>query len=425
MTQPEIPAVSDFGSLSIPPVTIVDFAPGVTLHLLDNGSCEANRVSVYLSRGTAATDCAGAPAIMPALLREGCATMSGADIAETIDFNGAFITAIAQPHFSGLSLISLNETTRELLPLVGDMLLTPAFPDKAVENALRKVVMDRRLNLTKPSYIASQAIATAMKGKAHPYMLPTPLPVIEGTCRDDIVRAHSLARQTPVHIFAAGRLSDKIVNAVEELATRLKPEDTSATVAVVPLTPGIPSDSIIDSATAAMQGAVACGIPAIGRNHPDYDELRHTVVALGGYFGSRLMTSIREEKGLTYGISAALFGSQEGAFVQISAQCDNAYSAQVVDEIRHELRRLATEPMPDDQLRRVRADITSGLAARLDSPFSLIDYYETNLMVGIGDGYFERQFDTISRLTPQRLMHIAAKYLDPGRLSTVVVRKQP
>lgn len=421
MAPRQAPEIRGFSSLSIPGITVSEFVPGVTLHLLDNGTQAANRISVYFSRGTSATDVRPASALMPALMTEGTSTLSGAEIAEAVDFAGAFLRPLSSTHFSGLSVISPNDTTLSLVPLLADMLTSPSFPAKAFEAARQKAAMSRRLDLSKPKFLAATALSSNLCGASHPYQGPSSPEDIERVTVDEVRFAHSQARRTPVNIFAAGRLSEDILKAIEELALRLQPSDVSQVAPVVPYVPDARMDIRICSETAAEQAAVACGMPAIPRSHPDYDELRHTVVALGGYFGSRLMTNIREEKGLTYGINAALMGSQEGASVQISAQCDNAYANRVIDEIRNELRLLGETLMSEDELRRVRADITSGLASRLDSSFSIIDYYETNLMVGIPDGYFTRQFETIRDLTPERLRHLAATHLNPSSLTTVCI----
>ncbi len=415
------PDIRDFSSLSIPKINIIDFLPGVKLHLLDNGVQPANRISVYFSRGTSAPELRVASALMPSLMQEGTKTMSGAEIAETIDFNGAFLRPISSTHFSGLSLISLNEYSEQLIPLIGDMLVSPTFPQKAFEATRQKAVMNRRLDLSKPRFIANQALMRKLFGQKHPYALASSIDDIERITLDDVRLSHSMSRQTPVHIFAAGKLSDDIIKAIECLAQRLQPKSINAIAPIIPASPEVPIHTTIRSQTAIEQAAIVCGKPTITRTHPDYDELRHTIVALGGYFGSRLMTNIREEKGLTYGISASLMGAHEGGSIQISAQCDNTYTTQVIDEIANEMRILGNTLMSEDELRRVKADITSNLASKLNSPFSIIDYYETNLTVGIPDGYFSRQFNSIRDLTPERLKQIAATYLDPSELNVIAV----
>lgn len=82
---------------------------------------------------------------------------------------------------------------------------------------------------------------------------------------------------------------------------------------------------------------------------------------------------------------------------------------------------LADTEMGADELHRVKSEITSGLAARLESPFSIIDYYESNLLIGIPDGYFQHQFETVRALTPAKICEMATKYLVSENMTTVTV----
>ena len=98
-------------------------------------------------------------------------------------------------------------------------------------------------------------------------------------------------------------------------------------------------------------------------------------MALGGYFGSRLMSNIREDKGYTYGISSALMGALNGAYITIQSQQDHAYTDAVIEETMKEIERLRTKPMGKDELERLRAFAMSQLAAVLDTPFDISAYH--------------------------------------------------
>ena len=143
-------------------------------------------------------------------------------------------------------------------------------------------------------------------------------------------------------------------------------------------------------------------------------------MALGGYFGSRLMTTIREEKGLTYGITAALIGSQEGAYLKISAQCDKSFTAAVLDETRNELRRLVTDPPRGEELQRLKLHAQSALAEMLDTPQSIATYYITELLVNTPTNYYDMQQDSIDAFGPDKCAALAEKYLNPDKLLTAI-----
>lgn len=157
-------------------------------------------------------------------------------------------------------------------------------------------------------------------------------------------------------------------------------------------------------------------IPAVPRSHPDYNLLRMTVTALGGYFGSRLMMNIREDKGYTYGISSALLGSREGGYIVISAQCDNRYTSALIDETRAELIRMADSPLSDDELKRLKFNVASDLASTLDTPMTMMDYYELRHTIGVPDDYFYARQKALAEITPEIVCEMSRRYLNPDSL---------
>ena len=163
----------------------------------------------------------------------------------------------------------------------------------------------------------------------------------------------------------------------------------------------------------ATQSSVNITIPAIPRSHPDYLPLHLTLFALGGYFGSRLMLNIREEKGLTYGISSVLSGYLDGAYVEISAETDNAHVEQLIDEVRFELRNLAENPCSGDELMRIKQCANTAHAATLDSPLSIAEHYAAIIQSGLPDGYFNDKQRAIASLSPDVISAMASQYLRP------------
>ena len=177
--------------------------------------------------------------------------------------------------------------------------------------------------------------------------------------------------------------------------------------------------SIVDK-PGAIQAAVSMAIQAIGRNHPDYLALRVLCTVLGGYFGSRLMSNIREDKGYTYGINAFLSGREQDGFVGVSTECDVHYTWQLIDEVKYEMQRLRDQLIPEAELALVRQYMLSDQVKTLDTPFSLASYVASTLLYGVYPEYFNRQIETILNITPQRLQQVAQAYLDLDRLRIVI-----
>ena len=169
-----------------------------------------------------------------------------------------------------------------------------------------------------------------------------------------------------------------------------------------------------------MQSAIKIGIPTILRTHPDYIPLRILITALGGYFGSRLMQNIREDKGYTYSISALLIGMRNNSCITISSQCATAYTQKVIEEIIKEIHKLQTEPISTDELERVKAYMRGDLAKTTDTPFTLSDYYCAAITNNIPEDYFIKQSMAIDNITPATLQDMAIKYLATNQMLTIV-----
>jgi predicted Zn-dependent peptidase len=417
------PATREFEHLSIPAETVEQVTDGVTLHIIDNGDLPVNRICVLWNYGLnmAAKDgCSAVAEFIPELIREGSAKIDGATLAETIDFNGAWLRARGADHYSLIDLISLNHTTPQLLDIFSDVFCNAALPENAFDAILTKSVRRRQLQLSKVATLSQECASTLMCGTGHPYLNPDSVEQIERVRYADVVRAYNIGtKHSDIHVYIGGRVDSQLLQAVRTFSLSLRPTPTEKFIFPLAKMQPEPIQRQHINVPGSLQNSLSASIPTISREHPDYINLRLTTIALGGYFGSRLMSNIREEKGLTYGISAALMGMREGAHMQINAQYATGNDQQVIDEVRHELQVLATQPMPADELTRLKRFAASNLAGTLDSPFSIVDYYQNQLLVGTPSNYFDEQFRCVNELTADTIMLMAQKYLNPDEMRIV------
>ncbi|MDE7443178.1 MAG: insulinase family protein, partial [Muribaculaceae bacterium] len=222
-------------------------------------------------------------------------------------------------------------------------------------------------------------------------------------------------RPERVHIYLTGKIDDMLLDRLNLYFGR-KLETKGGVDAALILEPAhsYPDDERIQIVNVhdAAQSSVRMAIPVIARNHPDYIPLRIATVALGGYFGSRLMSNIREDKGLTYGINAGLYGYREGSMVMIGAQTSNETVGELIEETAKEIERLKTGDMSADELIRLQRFMYTQLLSQLDTSFAIMDYYENLRINDIKGDYFREQCEAINRITAQSISEIAAKYFD-------------
>ncbi len=417
------PDVAGFGDFDIPRPAELTLANGTRLFVLDRGDIPVCRLTACWNVGRA--DVPSVPALELAANAMRCGTVSRSEeeIAETLEFNGAWLRCSTDTHASFLTLHSLNKTFGKVLPVVAEMLHAASYPDNVLESqkgkpAAQVEIKNRRVNVK-----AEEAYNTAFYGKDTPLARHYTGADVLAVSANDIRRAYSgLFLANKPAFFLAGKVSEEIAAIAENYLGAI-PYDSAidgfrARIVSAPGRAG--EETVRSQVDGSLQTAIKIGLPTIGRDHPDFERLRVAVMLLGGYFGSRLMTNIREDKGYTYGITASLNGAPEGASVEIACQTDNRFTADVLREIDHELRRLATEPVPATELEAARGILISSMAGVTDTPFSIADYLVSLHSLGLGHEHFAHQLEAARTVSPRDINRLAREYLAEAPRLTVL-----
>lgn len=415
------PPVKPFEFRALPPEEVTQLDNGMTVHLYNGGDQPVSSMSLLFPGGTC--DCANpvVPQLFAALAAEGSRHYSGEQIADILDFNGTRFNGKCHQHYTGFEMITLNGRVDAVLPMISDIVCCQTFDERAVENARLQMKSRLLTDMAKVSYLADKGLSEILCGKNHPAAFsPTPAG-IDATDGSELSEFHKRHNSTQgAHAFIAGKLDDSLRAHYLDFLENLRLDGAGIVQDFRAFTPESVTE-VTENLSGSLQSAIAMGIPTIERTHPDYIPLRLTVMALGGYFGSRLMANVREEKGYTYGIYAYLAGSREGSSIHISAQCDNRYTRAVTDEIYAEVRRMRDNPPQGQELERLKFHAASSLAEVLDSPLSIMNYHSTALIVDMPDGYFEAQQRAIASLTPDIIAEMTGRYLMGETMRSVIV----
>jgi predicted Zn-dependent peptidase len=171
----------------------------------------------------------------------------------------------------------------------------------------------------------------------------------------------------------------------------------------------------------AVQSAIRIGSPTINKLHADYHGLQITDTLLGGYFGSRLMKNIREEKGLTYGISSNINSLQLSGYKVIATEVGKKYTQKTLDEIYKEIKILQTEPVDRKELDVVRSFMTGELLRMFDGPFAVADSFRSAWEYGFDNTFYYKLAEKIKTIEPDEIMWMAKTYYNIDELYEVVV----
>ena len=407
----------------------IDFLPvnrftlpnGIDVSLIEAGSQEVSKIDWVFPAGAVQ---AGKPLLASTvgnLMLDGTHTRSSAEISDTIDFYGAFMNVQTFHHNTVVTLVCLSKELPELLPLVEDVVRNPSFDSKEFNIYLNKRRQEFILDSEKVRTIAAREFGSVIFGANHPYGRQLELSHFDTLTRQELIDFHKKA-YTPLgcRIVVAGQPGNEII----PLLTRY-----FGSRQWLPGSVNLNGVGEIETSTekfhfiekeGALQSAIRIGRPLFNNKHADFIPLQVVNTLLGGYFGSRLMTSVREEKGLTYGIGSSIVPYQQSGMWVISSEVMGEMRTAAVDAIFEEMRRLANEPMGENELEVVRNYMLGELLRQFDGPFSTSDIYRTLWEFGLDFKYYAEMVDVVKNITPQAIMEFSAKYLRPEDFYIVV-----
>ncbi len=358
------------------------------------------------------------------LVREGTQQRSAAELAEYFDFYGAGLSIPVSLDFSAYALFALHRYRHELLPVFAEMLHEPAFPEEELETFKRNSIQELLIEIDKAEVLTYRHLTEAIFGAAHPYGYNSSATAYEALQREDLVQ-HFERWFTPANgmIIASGCVDDDVLRLLNrnfgQTPARPTPPQPTWTVEEHP-------PQIVHLAhPTSPQTAIKVGRRMFNRHHPDFNDFVVLNTVLGGYFGSRLMTNLREKRGLTYGVYSTIDALVLDGYFYIAAEVHDQRAALALREIFAEMRRLQEEPVSAAELEMVRNYLSGMLLNGLDGPLNISDVVRTMLVENLPFEFFEAQVQAIQSITSEALQQLAQRYLQPEACWVVTAGKYP
>ncbi|MBD1392348.1 insulinase family protein [Mucilaginibacter sp. ZB1P21] len=357
------------------------------------------------------------------MLTEGTSKLNAAQIADTVDFYGAFLQVDYSYDHSQVTLYSLTKHLRTTLAVIKDILTDSIFPEKELETFVRNQQQKLQVSMQKNDFVARRIFNKALYGETI-YGLGAEPEDFKSLTRADLL-THFQQMYQPANCTAivAGKADPEILNAVNELF-----EGNWGEVTAVVDTKQVVADPSADrffyqEKAGALQSAIRIGTPFVNRMHPDFPALQVLNTVLGGYFGSRLMANIREDKGYTYGIGSGITSFKKAGTFFIASEVGADVCKSAIEEIEKEVNRLKTEPVSEEELSLVRNYMLGSLLGSLENVFSHADKFKNLYFAGLDYEYYDRYTDTVKNINADRLQELANKYWNFEDFYKVVVGK--
>ncbi len=400
----------------------ITFSNGLQVFVFDAGEQELVRIEWVFGNVFANEDHALLNTCACELLLEGTSTYSSAQLAELVDFHGAFLLPTFGYDQSSLTLFSLNKHLDRLLPLVKDVLTDSIFPERELATYIRNNKQKLQVSLKKNSFVARRLFNKTVFGPMRYGYVP------EVADYDRITRDALLAlfrqQYNPANgtLIIAGNVTDEVLLTLESLFGG----DWQGSGASTPVDKAPPLSTpnglfIVEEREDALQSAIRIGYQSIQRSHRDFPGLQVVNTLLGGYFGSRLMANIREDKGYTYNIGSGLASLKHGAFFTVASEVGVDTTAPTLAEIEKEIRKLRDEPVAESELALVRNYMMGSMLGSLENVFSHADKFKNTYFSGLGLDYYDYYTEVVNTITPDEIHRLANIYLDYDRMVKVVV----
>ena len=407
--------------VNIPPVQVITLSNGIALYVVNVGEQPILKIEFSFEAGNWQETQNGVSWFTSKMISEGTSKHSSSEISEYFDKFGSFIESGQGLDRANFVVYGLKKHLPYLLPMVRDLLNDAIFPEKELETLKNIQLQTLQVNSEKTAFIANKTFRKKVFGDIHPYgnsMTQEAIEVINQSELIDFYRNYWQGK--PYRIYLSGNVGEAEIKLIEEYfgSQKIGQSIESRTFPNIILPKG---ERILIDKAGVMQSSIRMGKQLMTRKHPDFFTMMLLNEVLGGYFGSRLMKNIREEKGLTYGISSnlALFG-KAGYFV-IGTDVKREFTQQTIDEIHKEIKILQTELISGDELEVVKNYMVGSFAGSLNTPFDIIDRYKVIFSENLPLDFYKNYIAKLQQVSDVMLLEAANKYLQADSLFEVVV----
>ncbi len=419
--QPEIKAIESF---EIPAPEMITLPNGIELSIINMGEQEVVRLDLMFSSGKWDQEKNLTAVITNLMMKEGAGELSSQKIAELLDYYGSWLQNSVTQHNSYFTLYALNKHFKALLPIVELITKQPAFPEDEFATLMERRKQQHKVDCEKVENLASFESLAQLFGADHPYGKHASLEDFDALTIEDLREFHKQHYHSgSCRIILTGKISNEHLRLIEEKFGKNKwGNPQPKTVKEFKSTPADVYYHKTEKKEAVQSAVRICRL-TIDRSHPDFNGLRFLNTLLGGYFGSRLMSSIREEKGYTYGIGSSVVTQQKAGYLTIATQTGVEYVEPLIEAVFEEMQKLQQEEIGSEELERVRNYLLGEFTRSFDGPFAIADAHISILANQLGDDYYFKQLETIRSIDAATIKNLACKYLNRDNFYVTVAGK--
>ena len=354
------------------------------------------------------------------LLRNGTSKKSAFQINEHFEFFGSYLNRACYNETATITLHCLTNHVGELLPVVKELITDSTMPQDELEIYKQNMKQRLKVNLKKSDFVAGRLIDTYLYGQKHPYGKYSNAEDFDELNREQLLDFYKkYYQQGKLILFVAGKLPAALEQLLNQHFGDLpgKPLQTKQ----AKTEPAGEKKFRITNDAEGVQGSIRIARPFPNRHHPDFLKVQVLNVLFGGFFGSRLMSNIREDKGYTYGIHSFLYNHiQQSAWV-VSTEAGKDVCEATIAEVYKEMKDLREVSVDGEDLLLVRNYMMGSILGELDGPFQIMARWKNIILNDLTEQYFYDSINTIKTVSADELQQLAQKYLNPEEFYELVV----
>lgn len=392
-------------------------ASGAPLYVLPGGSQRVIRMEVIYKAGKWHESQSGVSHFCAKMLQEGSKNFSAKSIAENFDMYGAHYEAMPGHDFTHISLHCLSDKVSRILPLLADILQQPTFPSDELNKIKDNFRQSLAINLQKNNYLASKIVREKLYSKLHPYGVDIEMDDLALIQPELLLNYHQEFYKDFI-IFITGAFADNTLREIKEALGEI-PYQANPSTALKNINSNY--EKVIIDKPDSLQSAVKLACLCFDRKHPDYFKLLLFNHVLGGYFGSRLMKNIREEKGLTYGIYSGVHALKNSSYFVVSAEVNKENNKIVIEEIYKEMQELADNLISEEELQIAVNNFIGGMQAELSTVFAHADKARSIVLNELEQDYHQKLLSTFLQASPATVQTTAQSFLKQSKFVEVTV----
>ncbi|MCP9755307.1 insulinase family protein [Lacihabitans sp. CCS-44] len=404
-------------SLSLPSVVKVIDNFGVQFYCLKNPNLEIFRLEIVFRAGSYFGQKFAHSYFTSKLLSAGTKGKSSNEIAESFERLGGFLEVSQNQERLVVTLHGLSKFFEQYLPDLAAIVFSPTLPLEELDIQKKIATQSYLVNIEKTVTEANKIFREGLFGTDHSFGKTLQPSEIDIVSQSEIVDFHAeFIKNTSFNVFLTGNFSDKDVDSIQSFFQQktlvFKPSiiESPALNDVFNLKIDKPE---------SVQSSIRLGRRMFNRHHPDFFKFLVFNTILGGFFGSRLMKNIREEKGLTYGISSSIVPLAEEGYWSIGADVKKENVPMALEEIQKEIDVLKSEKVSESELGLVKNYMKGSVLSSTNTVFDIMDKHKAILHENLPDDFYNTMLQQIDGVTADEVQQMANTYMND--LSTVVV----